>query len=267
MPHNKVIIAFVLTCSAALLVSERTTAYVMPAEQILYLTGANFSNFKSLVITQSTRIKSIQNQDNDLTLTERIWLKAPDLYYSEWMNPAENQNGMLYAFTGRAPGGDMTFRRLFMANTLSERMSLVSDMGIDMESVSLTRFEGIVAYRLGDAYPNRAKLLIEKDTFLPIFLCYGLRKNSRRQTVQVRFKNYEEIQEGWYPHEIEYTVDDGSSERHTISELMVNTVIDQPLSEMVVERPIPFEETADPSDTYEAQRLREIIDLLKEKYD
>ncbi|MBW1902247.1 MAG: hypothetical protein JRJ20_11515 [Deltaproteobacteria bacterium] len=46
-----IFITLPLVFLVAVLIPGKTPAYVMPAEQLLYLMGANFSRFKTLVIT------------------------------------------------------------------------------------------------------------------------------------------------------------------------------------------------------------------------
>jgi len=153
----------------AVLIHGKTLAYVMPPEQLLHLMGANFSRFKTLVITQSTQLKSLHGREIEVILNEKIWLKAPDLYDAELISMPEDQTAGSGMVKGRGSGGDMSFRRLLLANDLDSRLLLLADMGVDIESVTITRFEGIIAYQLGGEDPDSPKLLIEKDTFLPVF--------------------------------------------------------------------------------------------------
>ncbi len=240
-------------------------AYVMPAEQLLHLMGANFSRFKTLVITQSTQMKYLQGQEIEVILNEKIWLKAPGRYCSESIGMPPDQDAERGMITGREPGGDMSFRRLLIADDLEARMSLLSDMGVDIDSVALTRFEGITAYRLGEKYPESPKLVIDKDTFLPLLFCYRSNNDSAQRIVTVRFGDYQKLGRGWYPFEIVYSRG-GVKEHYFVLDLQINTPIDHPLSEIVVKRSVPQETIEAPQETPEDKRLREMIELLKEKY-
>jgi len=261
-----IFITLPLVFLVAVLIPGKTPAYVMPAEQLLYLMGANFSRFKTLVITQSTQLKSLQGREIEVILNEKIWLKAPDLYYAELISMPEDQTAGRGMIKGRGPGGDMPFRRLLLADDLDARMSLLADMGVDIESVTFTRFEGIIAYQLGGEDPESPKLLIEKDTFLPVFFCYRSKNDPAQRSVTVRFGDYQKLGKGWYPFEIVSSGREGVVEHYFILDLQINTVIDHPLSEIVIDGPLPHETMEVLQETPEDRRLREMIELLKEKY-
>ncbi len=241
----------------------RVSAYIMPTEQLLFLMGMNFSRFKTLIITQSTHLEYIQVQDTEVVLNEKIWLKVPDLYRAETSGAQEGPDDKNTFVQEREPGGDMFFRRLLMANDLETVFSLLSSVEVNTEFVSLMRFEGVGVYRLGDADPESSKLLIAKDTFLPILFCYQLQRGPDAKIVTVRFSNYQKQGKCWYPYEITYCAGEEILERYVIGNLQINSPVEQPLSEIVIEKTYsyPSFESSD-----EDERLREIIDLLKKKY-
>ncbi len=252
----------------ALISGGRAQAYVMPAEQLLYLMGTRFSGFKTLVITQKTSLASLYDSEIEVIQKEKIWLKAPDLYYAELIGEPESQGIENVSIAHRGPGGAMVFRRLMMANNLESMVSLLSNMGVDIESVSLTRSEGVIAYRLGSEDPESSKLMIEKDTLLPISFCYASQVGTVRKIVTVHFGDYQKAKNGWYPHEITYSEDKEVLERYVILDLQVNSPVEQPLSEISIERYLPYQGRDDSQDVYEKdERLKEIIELLKEKYE
>jgi len=250
----------------AMLMSGKAFTYVMPAEQLLHLMGTNFSMFKTLIITQSTHLKQLNRQEAEVILHERIWLQSPGRYYAEIVGMPDGQDPVKDTVTGRKPGGDMSFRRLLMADDLKARTSLLSDLGVDVKQVFLSRFEGIVAYQLGEKGAESPKLVIEKDTFFPLLLCYRYRHHSESRMVTVRFKDYQRLGKGFYPFEIVYSDSGEFIERYTVVDLKVNTPVDQPLSEIVIKRPPPDEVIETHIETPDDKRLKEVIDLLREKY-
>jgi len=261
-----IFITLPLVFLVAVLIPGKTLAYVMPAEQLLNLMGANFSRFKTLIITQSTQLKSLHGREVEVILNEKIWLKTPDLYDAELISMPEDQTAGSGMVKGRRPGGDMSFRRLLLADKLGTRMSLLADMGVDIESVTITRFEGIIAYQLGGEDPESSKLLIEKDTFLPVFFSYRSKNDPAQRSVTVRFGDYQKLGKGWYPFEIVYSGREGVIEHNFILDLQINTPIDRLLSEIGIDGPQPHETMDVLQETPEDRRLREMIELLKEKY-
>jgi len=248
------------------ILADKAQAYVMPAEQLLYLMGANFSRFKTLVITQSTYFKNPYDNKTEVALDEKIWLKAPGLYHSEFVGVSGEQAAEGSAIAVREPGGHMAFRPLLMASDLKKRISLLSDMGVDIEAVAFTRFEGTVAYQLGDSGPESPKLVIEKDTFLPVSFCYKSQTDSEQRLVSIWFGDYQKLGKGWYPYEITCSAGEEVLERYVILNLQVNTPIEYPLSEIILEPAIPPKSLAAPQKAPEDNRLREVIEFLKDKY-
>jgi len=267
--RSKCIVAMILGLFfCALTPGGEAQAYVMPTEQLLYLMGTRFSGFKTLVIIQETSLASLYDSEGEVVRKEKIWLKSPDLYHAEIIEGSGSQGVDTVLITHRGPGGDMAFRRLMMANNLESMVSLLYNMGVDIDSVSLTRSEGVIAYRLGSEDPESPKLVIEKDTLLPISVCYVSQVGFDQKIVTVHFRDYQKTKNGWYPHEITYSANKEVLERYVILDLQVNTPVDQPLSQISIERSIRSQGLDDSQEVYKKdERLREIIDLLKEKYE
>ena len=200
------IIPAIIVLSIILMVNGNSSAYVMPVEQILDLMDRNFKRVKTLVITQSTRLKADPATDEVFTFIEKIKLKAPGRYAAESDTPLTDTEMTGPILNDRPPGGDMTFRLLLMPGTLDEKKAFLSHLGIDITSILFARFEGTVVYQLGKSTPGSPKLLIERDTFLPVFFSYHTMKDSIQVLANVRFEGYEEIQKGRYPFIIEYSL-------------------------------------------------------------
>jgi len=244
----------------------KASAFIMPAEQVLYLMGTNFSRFKTLVITQSTHLKNRHGEEAEMSLNEEVWLKTPGFYDSELIHSPEAPDGEAGTIMDREPGGDMTFRRLLMAEDLDTRMSFLTDVGIDINFFSLTRFEGIIAYQLGSKGPSSPKLVVDKETFLPVFFCYRSQRESDQGIVTVHFGDYRQLGKGWYPFDIVYTGSEGIIEHQVVLDIKMNTSIDRPLSEIVIKSPLSYETINGPRKTPEDKNLKEIIEFLKKRY-
>jgi hypothetical protein len=100
-------------------------------------------------------------------------------------------------------------------------MALLLEMGIDVQKVSYTRIDGVVAYRIGETDQASPKVLVEKGRFLPLLLSYkapglggGLAK--------VKFVDYRKVEQAWYPFEIFCSTADGTTEKYTVRSLKVN---------------------------------------------
>ena len=143
-------IAFLATAAMTFLIYSHARAYIMPPEQLVGFMAANFSSFKTLFISQSTYRSNSQSNEPEKVLEEKIWLKSPGFYRSDPV---------------REKPPDMNFRRIIMANDRKALLSFLREMGIDFNTVSLTRFGGFIAYRIGKGVPESPILLIEKEKF------------------------------------------------------------------------------------------------------
>ena len=254
--------ATILVC----LMPMKRTPYIMPAEQVIDLMARNFSQFKTLIITQSSHIITPEDLEVQVVMEEKIWLKSPFFHYSELVDLPDGWSSNPYVLKAARPSTDYIFRRLFMKNDKSTLMTLLSEMGIDLGLVAITRYNGIIAYRLGDKDPKGPKLLVEKEGFLPLHLSYRLWGDSGQRTVTVLFNDYRKMAEGWYPYETAIFTEEELEERYFVTDLLVNTPIESSFFDQHKEplrRPLDSERDRQ---SPEEGRLKEIIEFLKEKY-
>jgi len=247
---------FLLVASLSLMPAERCQGYIMPAEQIIAFMAKNFSKFQTLVIIQSTQQEDERYEVGEESFMEKIWMKSPDLFRAEVPDHP----------MGRLMEPDMVYRQLLIANSGQRLMELLSRMGINLHSVAFTRIDDIIAYRIGDKEPERPKILIEKDRFLPLLLIYRSSKHSVPETITVHFKDYRKMDQGWYPFEITYSDGRELREDYTIHTLQANVPIDPALFVMPKIRSGPDQATEQVQISTEEERLRQIIQKFEEKY-
>ncbi len=236
--------------------AETCQGYVMPAEQLIAFMAKNFSKFRTLVIVQSTQQKDEKYEGGEESFMERIWMKSPDLLRSQVTDHP----------MGRVKEPDMGYRQILMANSAQRLMQLLSGMGVNLHSVAFTRIEGIIAYRIGDKEPERPKILVEKDRFLPLFLVYRSSEQSVLETITVQFKDYRKMDEGWYPFQITYSDGKVLKEDYTIHTLQANVPIDPALFVMPMRESVSDQASEPGQVPPEEERLREVIKKFEEKY-
>ncbi len=242
-------------------VPHRAWAYIMPVEQLVNFMTANFSNLKTLFITQSVHLGKPPGQDSKTVIEEKIWLKAPGFYHAELAREGKDE---IPAAPKRV---DISFRRLLLGNDSKAIMALLSRMGIDLESVSYTRIDGVIAYGVGKGALDGSKLLIEKERFLPLFLRYRVgRDPGEAGVVTVRFEDYREFEGGWYPYKITYGFGKETEIRYSIISLEANMPVPYPLTEISGETERFSHKGGRGHGTVEDGHLKEVIRLLKEKY-
>lgn len=238
----------------------------MPSEQIVNLILGNFSKFHTLVISQSTQLITPEDLEVQVVLEEMVWLKSPGYFHSE-LTPVPNDWGSIEnELLPERLNTASPFRRLFLATDKGTIMTFLSEMGVNLGSVAFTRYDGQIAYRLGDQDADAPKLLIEKDRFLPMLFSYQLWTDQGRKAVTVRFNDYRQVDGGWYPHEVALYAGEDFQERSVVTELEVNPPIDVSFFEDRKKRIRTRKQFKRDPQPPEEGRLRQVIELLKEKY-
>jgi hypothetical protein len=192
-----------------LIVNGNCYGYIMPAEQLLDFMAENFSNFKTMIIVQSTLQTG---PESEKIFMEQIQMKSPDLFELKSLDRLAGRTGLPY----------MAYRQLLMANNRTRLEKLLSMMGINLEAVSLTRVDGVIAYQIGLKGDQSPKLLIEKERFLPLQLVYRMAGDASEEVVTVRFQDYRKEGKGWFPFQISYSVDNRIREEYSIQTLEIN---------------------------------------------
>lgn len=195
-----------------LIVNGNCYGYIMPAEQLLDFMAENFSNFKTMIIVQSTLQTG---PESEKIFMEQIQMKSPDLFELKSLDRIAGRSDLPY----------MAYRQLLMANNKTRLEQLLSMMGINLEAVSLTRVDGIIAYQIGIKGDQSPKLLIEKERFLPLQLVYRMAGDTSEKVVTVRFHDYRKEGKGWFPFQISYSVDNRIREEYSIQTLEINIPI------------------------------------------
>ncbi len=196
--------------------SNRCQGYVLPAHQLIDYMIKNFSNFKTLVITQTTWQQEERYEEGWESFQEKIWMESPNLYYVQSLNPSKE----------RLMEPDTCYRSLLMANSNARVTALLTSMGINLNAVGLTRVAESAVYRIGGKDPDAPKILIEKERFLPLVLTYSFPGYSDAEPITVLFGDYRKIDKGWYPFEITYFDPRGFRENCMIDTLQANVPID-----------------------------------------
>jgi hypothetical protein len=221
--------------------------------------AANASKFKALVITQFTQQEKKQPTEVPISelFREKIWMQAPGRFHAE--NLSEEGK--------RREVPDVTFRRLLLAASSESFMELLLEMGINLEVVAFTRVDGIVAYRIGGAAPDSPKILIEKERFVPLQLTYWSIGDRAGALVEVTFKDYREVDKGWYPFEITHKSERWPNETYAILTILPNTPFDPSIFSSPMSGATPDGSPEGEEGLSTEERLKRIIRKFEKKYE
>ena len=256
-PWTRVIGGALLVMILALSSHGICHGYIMPVEQLLQLMAANFSGFETQVTVQSTQSKDGSEKSDSILVREKIWAKSPNLFHSQVLDEEQTRKGK----------PDLTFRQLLVSNSAERIMAFLETLGVDLKTVSFSRFNGIIVYQIGTREPSSSKIFIDKETFLPILLQYRTAEDADGGTVRVELRDFRKVDKGWYPFEVFYSADSGIEEIYILETMETNVPVD--ISVFVAtheERPSGQSQKKTEPNPSEQERLRHIIKTFEEKY-
>ena len=232
---------------ASLASKGQADAYVLPSEQLLQLMAVHFSKFETLVIRHTVERGS---GEDTRSFEEILTMKSPDFLHAAPAEGAGAQAGVI----------DRTFRAIFLASSQTRLRDLLSGAEVDLDRVHYTRVEGTVAYCIGDRRADRPKLAVEKARFLPLAFDYLSRISHGADFIRVTFRDYRQVDQGWYPFEILCRSDLGWAERYKVQSIQVNTPVDPSLFYRSQAESLP---AGDPDNE---EKIHAIIKAFEQKY-
>lgn len=207
-------------------------SYILPSTQIIEFMVRKFAGVKTLQITQLTKILDLE-KELEMVFGESVSLMSPDHYRSEVAGQPGKRiivhNGLR---TLRIIDGDVAhekkkraflFHFLMLAQDSRQLLKGLEELGINLEMVSLTRFQGKIAYLIGNKEEGSPRLLVDKDLFIPLLLQYG--------NVAFFASDFTELKRQlWYPRYILYSytganIEDYIQEEYRIKDIIINPSI------------------------------------------
>lgn len=260
----KTFAAFLFVIAFTLAWPHPNQAYVMPAEQVIELMATNFAPFRTQTFIQSTHTVRFWDRTLEPPLEERVWLQSPEQFRLEDVIDGSGETGTGKGIGPLRPREDRTYYRLLMSQKGDKVMELLQRLGVNVETVALTRADGIIAFRIGDMDPGSPKLLVEKERFLPLFLSYGVGQRAPSEQITVQFQDYRRVEQGWYPHEIVYFGEEDIGELHSIRAVEVNIPVKGPFFTIPIGPGDAVGQNASELDAPIKRRLRDLIKVLED---
>jgi hypothetical protein len=233
--------------AVSIMLEDRAEAYVLPIEQLLQFMAAHFSKFDTLVVKHSVERES---REGVRTFEEILTMKSPDLLHADTEDPSVNQSRVV----------DRSYRTLFLAITRNRASDLLSGAGVNMGKVSYTRVDAAIAYLIGDERLESPKLAVEKARFLPLLFVYPSRLVGSSELIKVTFRDYRQVDQGWYPFEILCSSGNGWVERYKIQSLQANVPVQPSLFLQSQAESRPAESPA------KDEKINAIIKTFEQKY-
>jgi len=203
-------------------------SYVLPSDQIVEFMANRFAALKSLKILRVATIKDFYGQ-TEKAFGEIIEVMSPDRFRADVAGQpgtrliVHSGSKTLRIINGTIVTGlerdHFQYHFLLVAQDPQRILKALQREDINTNTVSLTRFEGKIAYLIGDKEEGSPRLLVEKDRFLPLLLALD--------DFSVRFSDYREIAEQtWYPYQIVYSSYGSIAEEYSVQDVTVNPPLD-----------------------------------------
>jgi len=213
---NKFLVIFqivaIVTCLHA-----PATAYVLPGPYILKLMIRNLGKAKSLLVSQTLVIHDDTLQIRGIELNETLRYVFPDIFRSDTVSEnvhrihVLSEGKALTVIDGKVADDSDTRYDRYKNILLFKPGKMLQDqlflLGVDITVSSLGRFQGKPAYVLGARYPDEttAQVWLDKDTFRPFrWIMTGKPEQSRETSLEVRYAQWQKVQNTWYPMRIEF---------------------------------------------------------------
>jgi hypothetical protein len=211
-----------------LLAPEVGRPYVLPSTQIIRYMTNRYADIKALRIIQLTTIKDL-DQETERAFGEIIEVMSPDLYRSEVAGQPSTRliigsgSKTLRIISNKATtdleSNGFFYRFLFLAQSPKQIQKSLQGKGINLDKVSLTRFDDRVAYLIGDKDEGNPHFLVDKHRFFPLLISYD--------TYSFHFSDYREImKDTWYPHRIDCLSGGIIVEEYRAKDITVNPPLD-----------------------------------------
>lgn len=227
--------------------TKDASGYVVPPEQLLEFMAENVAGFETLGITWECGKGEGEAGQEPITLD--IWFRSHEDYSVHHREGPERE--------GSADPGAW-FLELFCGKRHRSERFLMRQ-GVDLGASVYTRLDGTVAYRIGGEISGAPMLVLEKYRFIPLLLRCDP-GHGGGSIMEIRFKDYRRIGEGWFPHEIFYRGASGVTGSYTVLDVRPNEPAPRgfpPVEESKAGKTVPSGEKG---------RLERVIKAFEEKY-
>ncbi len=211
-------------------------SYILPSTQIIEFMVKKYASVKTLQITQLTKVLDLDSA-KEMVFGESISLMSPDRYRSEVAGQPGKRiivhNGVrtIRIIDGEVAYGKekraFHFHFLMLAQDPRRVLKDLEQLGVNLDMVSFARFEGRIAYLIGNKEEGSPRLLVDKDLFIPLLLQY--------RNVTFFVSDFMELRRQlWYPRSMIYSytganIEDYIQEEYSIKDIMINPSIDASL--------------------------------------
>ena len=120
------------------------------------------------------------------------------------------------------------YQELLRARTRWRLMRTLNRLGVETAICSLGRVDERVVFVLGARYPDESvsQVAIDKTTFLPVrLLLVDQNSDTAGSRLEIVYRNWEKLQSGWFPMQVQFSMDNRLVREIRVASLRLNTSI------------------------------------------
>jgi hypothetical protein len=234
-------------------------AYVLPGRQILTLMIDQFGPGRTLVVFQKTVLYDPGLEGGMQELDETLYYRYPDRFRSEVSSAGVEQirvvniDGALTVVDGKIIAESESqfdhFKDLMLYKETDLLVEDLSQLGINIDLVSLGRFKDKIAYVIGAKYPDETvhQVWIDKSSFRPIrFILSGGEDTPLKE---VEYTDYRQLDKHMsYPGRILIHQNGALVRMHVLETYEINAEVPEQLFDVTYLKSA-YEEVASPPST------------------
>lgn len=222
----------------------QAVAYVLEGPHVLELSAEAMGRITALQANQKLLIYPQTPETAPTVYDETATYVMPERFRSDIVSDQIQRTHLVFAdssitvIDGRMAVGENPFdlyQQLLRSRTRPRLMRTLNRLGVETAITSLGRLEETVVFVLGARYPDESvsQLAIDKETFLPVRLLLverGAAAADRR--LEIFFRNWKKVQSGWFPFQVDFTINGRLAREIRVAELRINPSIPADLMDL-----------------------------------
>jgi outer membrane lipoprotein-sorting protein len=259
----KRLVTCLLAASIVLSFSGWTFSYILPAEQIIGFMIEHLGSARSVEIVQKAIIYNPELEGGMQELDGTLHYRRPDQFRSKLTGPGIEQilvvssGGAISVANGKIVAEAESSFDHFKDPMLYRQEDLIlqrlSELNIDVETVSFGRFKDKIAYVIGAKYPDESvpQLWIDKETFRPIRFVVRGRGPHSPDLEEIEYSEYTPLdKKRWYPGRILFLQNGELIKMYVLDSFRVNPALPKELFDLshleTLYEPMAFRESSPP---------------------
>lgn len=257
-------------------------AYVLEGPHLLALTADAMGRIPALQLQQKVMITPPSPDRLPIVLDETATYIMPQRFRSDQVTDRMQRTHLvvgdssLTVLDGRFVVADSPFdhyQRLLRSRTREQLMRTLSRMGVQTAISSLGRVDETVVFVIGARYPDESvsQLAVDKTTFLPLrLLLVDRHPTAGGGRLVIFYHDWRKVQNGWFPFQVTFTIDDRLEREIRVADLQVNPSI--PAEAMDLEAfaagaAVRNAESPDVRKQEAVEAVQEVVEAFRKKFE